>query len=96
MRRTALLAICALSLAGCEGAERDRAKEAAKLTVNITKAMCSSDADTRAFAMSDIARAAHEDDEGVDQQVYDDASDIAEKGCPAWAVDPDKGPVSKP
>jgi hypothetical protein len=90
MRTIILGAIIATAAVGCgkpapvEGPTFDE-----RLSKSIAQAMCSDHAATRASALSDIADAAHDGD-SIDQRVFDEASDLADEGCPQWAKAPDK------
>ena len=94
MRNTILAALIGIAVTGCGKPAPDAERKFdERLSKNIAEAMCSEHAPTRVSALSGIAEAAEqaqEDGGGVDQRVYDEASDLADAGCPQWAKAPNK------
>lgn len=73
-----------LALCGCnEAPHRATAEESRRLSKNIVLAMCSDDQGQKAMALSRIVEITNGDSDYPEQGVYDEASDIADKGCPS-------------
>lgn len=86
MRHVVTAAVLAVALAGCSEHETPDPKALKDLSRDVGFAMCSDDMMTAASSLSDIAGASEELGYDPSQSVYDEATDIAEQGCPKWAT----------
>lgn len=86
MRHVITAAVLVVALAGCSEHETPDPKALKDLSRDVGFAMCSDDMMTAASSLSDIAGASKELGYDPSQSVYDEATDIAEQGCPKWAT----------